>query len=122
MFARILKWAGKTSSLIILILGVIIVSIFIFLGELAEFLIEKYDEKWTGRRIEMGKMRINLFTGGVSIYDITLFEQNKQDTFTYVKHIYANLEWTHFIKGEYDIAEVSIKRPFVSVIQQGSSF
>lgn len=122
MFSKILKWAGKTSSIIILVVILIVVCIFLFLGPIAEFLIEKYDERYTGRNIEMSKMRINLFTGGVNIHDITIFEQARKDTFTHVKHIYTNLEWTHFFRGDYDVVEVSLYRPYVSVIQNGSSF
>ena len=91
-------------------------------GPIAELIKEKYDEKWTGRTIKIDKIRINLFTGGVNIYDVTVFEPVKADTFVHVNHFYANLEWTHFLKGEYDLLEVSVYRPYVSVIQNGYSF
>ncbi|HEX5167744.1 MAG TPA: DUF748 domain-containing protein [Cyclobacteriaceae bacterium] len=122
MLAKVLKWARKTSSIIIVVIGIFIISLFLFLGPLSEFIIEKYDEDWTGRQIEMDKMRVNLFTGGIHIYGLALFEPSKQDTFAYVGHIYSNLEWTHFLRGEYDILEVALFKPDVHIVQGGFTF
>lgn len=122
MISTILRWAGKTSSIVVLAIGLVLACVFLFLGPVAELVVEKYDEQWTGRRIEMDKMRINLFTGGVSINDLTVFEPVKTDTFVYVRDIYTNLEWTHFLEDEYDILEIFVSHPDFSIVQNGSTF
>jgi Domain of Unknown Function (DUF748) len=116
------NWITKTSSKILVGLFIVIALLLAFLGPIAEWVIEKYDEKYLGRRIEIEKIRVNPFTGSIWIHNINLFEPNKVDTFFSVKKIYTDLEISHFIGGNYDIVELGLDQPKVSIIQSNSTF
>ncbi|MFM9838157.1 MAG: DUF748 domain-containing protein [Cyclobacteriaceae bacterium] len=116
------NWIAKTSSKILLAVFVLVALLLALLGTIAEWTIEKYDEKWLGRRIELRKIQINPFTGSIWIHDLNLFEENKVDTFFHVKRIYTNLEIAHFISGDYDITELGLDQPKLAIIQSGDSF
>jgi len=117
-----LKWARRILlALLVVIFSLTIIAV-VFAGPIAKWVIERYDEDWTGRRIETQKVRINLFTGVVSIDGLTVFELARPDTFLHIGNTYANLELMRFINGDYDVAEIRLTKPIVSVEQNGSVF
>src|SRR5690606_41340398 len=76
-----LKWARKILLALFILVSLFVVILIIFAGRLAEWAVERYDEEWTGRSIEVDKIRINVFTGAVSIDGLTVFEPARRDTF-----------------------------------------
>lgn len=116
------NWIAKTSSKILLVVFIAATLLLVLLGTIAEWTIERYDEKWLGRKIEIEKIQINPFSGSVWVHGLTLFEANKVDTFFHVKQIYTNLEISHFIRGEYDLTELGLDQPQLSIIQSSTSF
>lgn len=117
-----MKWIRRILLSLLILVGSIGVIIVMFAGPLAKWAVERYDEEWTGRRIEVEKIRINLFTGTVSIDGLAAFEQARPDTFFHVANIFANMELTHFLHGDYDITEIRLTKPRIHVEQSGSSF
>lgn len=117
-----LKWARKILLALFILVSLFVVILIIFAGRLAEWAVERYDEEWTGRSIEVDKIRINVFTGAVSIDGLTVFEPARRDTFFHIANAYANLELTHFPGGDYDVTEVRLTKPRVTVEQDGNAF
>lgn len=122
MFSYILLWVRRVIGALFLTAFLTLLTIVLFLGYIAKAMIEKYDEEWTGRKIEVRKVRANIFRGTLSLYDLTVYEPSQVDTFFHVPHLFANLELTRFLSGNYDVTEIGLTAPFFSVIQQGSSF
>ena len=116
------NWITKTSSKIILSIVLLLVVIIILLGTIAKWTIERYDGTWLGREVRVDRIRINAFTGEINIYNLNLMEANKIDTFVHINHAYADVEITHLLKGDYDVAEVLIERPIVSIWQTKDAF
>ncbi len=101
------------SVLIILILAV---------SPLTRWYIEKHSEEWTGRKIAIEQLGLNLFTGSVTIQQLTIFEKGSKDVFFFMQEFYLNMEVWKAIRGEYEIVELTIKDPSVVIVQRGESF
>ncbi|MDV3307295.1 MAG: DUF748 domain-containing protein [Cyclobacteriaceae bacterium] len=117
-----LKWVRKILLALLILVASFVVIIVVFAGRIAEWTLERYDEEWTGRRIEVDKIRVNLFTGTVRIDGLTAFEYARPDTFFHIASAFANLELTHFLGGDYDVTEITVTKPRILVDQDGNSF
>lgn len=71
---KILKYTG-IGLLVVLVLFLIL------LPTLAKNYAIKNSKTLVGRQIDMGRLRLNYFTGTVKVYDFTMFEANGQDVF-----------------------------------------
>jgi hypothetical protein len=117
-----MKWVRRILLALLILVGSLLVIIVMFAGPLAKWAVKRYDEEWTGRRIEVEKIGINLFTGTVTIDDLAAFEHARPDTFFHITNAFANLELTHFLGGDYDITEIRLTKPRIHVEQDGNSF
>lgn len=108
-------------AILIVVASLALIAI-VFAGPITKWVLERYDEEWTGRRIQADKIRVNVFTGEVSIKELTTFEFARPDTFFHIGNTYADLELMQFISGDYDVAEIRLTRPRISIEQDGSSF
>ena len=59
-------------------LFIILLLLFIFISVIAKFLIEKYDEKYTGRQITLDWAYVNPLTGYIYLKNLKVYEQNNQ--------------------------------------------
>ena len=50
----------------------LVVLIIVFISPITKYLIEKYDEKYTGRQITLGLTYVNPFTGYIHCNDLNL--------------------------------------------------
>ena len=100
----------------------ILVIFLLVISPLAKWYIEKHSEEWTGRKITMEKVTLNLFNGSVSINQLKVFESGSEDVFFFTQEFYLNVELWKAIRGEYEIIEATIKDPSVVIVQQGELF
>jgi Domain of Unknown Function (DUF748) len=119
---KVKEFLKKGSVRILLGTLLILILVIALLGTIAKWTIEKYDGQWLGREIRVDKIRINAFTGEINIYNLNLMEANKVDTFVHINHAYADIEITHLISSNYDIAKILLERPIVSIWQTDSEF
>lgn len=110
----------------LLITGIVLVSlvivIFSTISYIAEYLIEKYDVKYTGREIEMDWMLINLFTGYVHIDDLAVYEYQSDSVFFKAGGISADLSYTKLFSKTYEITEVTLNKPWAKIVQNKREF
>ncbi|MFO7259255.1 MAG: DUF748 domain-containing protein [Bacteroidota bacterium] len=117
-----MKWVRRILLALLILVVAVVVVIVIFAGRIAEWAIERYDEEYTGRRIEVDRIGINVFKGTVAIDGLTVFEHARPDTFFHIPSTFANLELTHFLRGDYDITEIRLTKPRIIVDQDGNTF
>jgi Domain of Unknown Function (DUF748) len=115
---KIKRWIKILSASV----AVILVLFLLLLSPVAKWYIEKNSEEWTGRKIVMEKLGLNLFNGSVSIEQLRVFERDKTEVFFSMQDFYLNLELWKAINKQYEISEVTMRGPAVSVIQEGDSF
>lgn len=117
---------GKRWKRALWITGIVLVSIiavvFSCISYIAEYLIEKYDVKYTGREIEMDWMFINLFTGYVHIDDLKIYEYQNDTVFFKANGISADLSYTKLFSKTYEITEVTLNKPWARIVQNKREF
>jgi hypothetical protein len=115
----------KLKKTLLIIAGTIIaiiVLVIIFISPIAKYLVEKYDEKFTGRQITMDWAYVNPFTGYVHINDLKIYEYKSDSIFFSANGLSANLEMHKLLSKTYEITEVTLTKPKGLVIQNRKDF
>lgn len=94
----------------------------IFISPVAEYLIEKNSIAYTGRKIEMGNLRINLLNGSVSVSDMQIFEQDQNEIFISATSLKTRIKTLRAISGKYDLAYFTIENLYAIIQQNGNAF
>ena len=106
------------SGTIILLVSLVI----IFISPIAKYLIEKYDEKFTGRQITLDWAYVNPFTGYVHLNDLKVYEYKSDSVFFSFKGISANLEMHKLLSKKYEITELTLDHPTGIILQDKKDF
>ena len=75
--SKIKKTVLIGSGIIILVVIIVI----LFISPITKYLVEKYDEKYTGRKITMDWAYVNPFTGYVYFNNLKIYEYNSDSLF-----------------------------------------
>ncbi len=119
---KLIKKILKYFSYLLLFVVTILVVIIIFISPITEWLIEKYDKKYTGREINIGDLQLNPFKGTLAIYNLTLFEANDKDKFFTCSELSTKVNIFQAIKQKYNVEYFNLKTPYVVIKQTGSKF
>ncbi|MBK7668228.1 MAG: DUF748 domain-containing protein [Sphingobacteriaceae bacterium] len=92
----------------------------IFISPLTKFVVEKYDEKYTGRQIKMDWAYVNPFTGYVYLDNLKIYELNSDSVFFSAEGVSANLQMRKLLSKDYIIDELVFDKPFGTIIQDTS--
>jgi hypothetical protein len=114
-----LKKRLLTVSIILLSLILLLILI---ASPLTKYLIQKYDLKYTGREITVGRAYVNPLTGNISLNNMRIFEQNSDSVFFYVRKLGVDLSILKLISGTYQVSSVNIDQPEINVIQTDTLF
>ncbi len=112
----------RYSVLLLAIIGGIMLTLLIFISPVTEYIIEKNSREWTGRKIEMDRLGINLLNGKVGIKQLKFYEADDQGLFVTVGNIRINTDLLSFITGRNIIEDVLIENAVIQVLQNGESF
>jgi hypothetical protein len=118
-----LKLSKKLRRILIIIFGslaVLIIITLIFLSSITKYLIEKYSEEYTGRKIRMSNLHINAFNGVVRFDNLEIYEPKSNSVFVECHELYFNLAVFKLLAGKYDITELKIDHPVINIIQHGN--
>jgi hypothetical protein len=94
------------SSIILLFVVVII-----FISPIAKYLVEKYDEQYTGRQIKIGWAYVNPFTGYVYLGNVKIYEAASDSIFLTANSISANFSMLKMFRSVYEITELTLNKP-----------
>ena len=119
---RWLRVSLITLGVILLLVIALIAAVIIWLGPIAESIVERYDKEIIGRRIEMSNLEIKLFKGEISVDSVQLFEPNDSTHFASIDRFETSIELREVFKRHIDITRVGVVRPRASVVQRGSAF
>ncbi len=102
-----------TGALIVAVIFLVIV----FISPITKHLIEKYDEKYSGRKITMSWAYVNPFTGYVHFRDLKIYESKSDSIFFSAKGLSANFEMYKLLSKTYEISELVVDDPKGVIIQ-----
>ncbi len=113
---------GKISFWITGFIALLLVVLYFGISPVAKRVIEKNSVKWTGRKITMNDLRINLLTLDLSAEGLTVMEAAGDQPFFSAERLHTNLSFGKLIKGEYDLEPVELIGPQLVVEQNGDRF
>ncbi len=118
--------ARRRAKKILIITGVAIVSLIVILvlvaSPLAKYMVEKYDEKFTGRQIEVGWIYLNPLTGYMHISNLKVFEKNNDNIFFSAGGITVNVTLRKLLSKTYEISHFKLESPKARIVQDGDKF
>ena len=98
----------------------IVALMILFISPLTKYVVEKYDEEYLGRQIEMDLAYVNPFTGYVYFNDVTVYEANSDSVFFQAKSVSANFLVYKMWSNTYEITELKLTKPKAYFIQHDS--
>jgi len=119
MFLKVIR---RIAYLILIGLAAFIIAVLLLISPIAEYIIEKYSVEWTGRRIEMDYLRINLLNGVVKAGNLRVYEAASDEVFVGLGMLYVNSDLYSLFSGSNIIPELTLENPVVTVKQDGEKF
>lgn len=116
---------SKTKKAFLIIgisLAVIVIVIIACISPITEYLIEKYDKKYTGREINMDWAYVNPFTGYVYFNNLKINEYNSDTVFFSTKGLTINIGMIKLLSKHYEVSEFTLNKPRGIIIQGYKSF
>jgi hypothetical protein len=98
------------------------VIVLIFLSSIVKYLIEKHSEQYTGRKIVMDNLHINLLSGNIRADKLKIFEAKSSTVFFACERIEGTISTHKLFASKYDISDLVIDKPLVNIIQKGNQF
>lgn len=117
-----MKKSLKITVILSSILLGLVLMIIIFISPVSKYLIEKYSEAYTGRKIGMQELSINIFNGSITAKGFTVFEAKSTKPFFKTDLLNVNIAVYKLWVGKYDITSVELSSPYLQVIQKGDKF
>ncbi len=115
----------KLRKILLIIIGVILiisVVIILFISPITKYLIEKNDEKYTGRNITMDWAYVNPFTGYVHLNNLKINEFKSDSVFFSAKGISINFSLFKLFSKTYEISQLTLDQPRGFIIQNKNDF
>src|SRR5262245_35489615 len=101
---RLLSIAGFVLLCLLLV-------VFLFISSIVKNIVEKNSEAWTGRKITIGSLWINIFGGSVHAKDFRILEKNSDSTFFRLADFYGNISLNQLLSGRYVLENIRIAGP-----------
>jgi hypothetical protein len=93
--------------------------VIIFISPITKYMVEKYDVKFSGREITMKWAYVNPFTGYLHFEDLKIHEYKSDSLFLSAEGLTANFAIWKFLGKEYEIQELILDKPKVTIIMAG---
>ncbi|HEX7412504.1 MAG TPA: AsmA family protein, partial [Bacteroidia bacterium] len=107
----------KVLIIFICTIVIIVVAIILFISPIAKYLIEKYDEKYTGRQITLDRAYVNPFTGYVHLSNLKIYELKSDSVFFSAKGVSASISLFKLFSKTYEISNITLDQPHGTIIQ-----
>ena len=117
-----MKNLKKTLYIFISAIIIIAVVIIVFISPITKYLVEKYDEKYTGRKITLDWAYVNPFTGYIHFNDLKIYELKSDSIFLSADGLSGNFAMHKMLSKTYELTELSLTRPKGIIIQDKKDF
>ena len=104
----------------IIFLGALL--IILFISPISEYMVEKYDEKYTGRQIEMDWAIVNPFTGFIHLKNTKVYEYKSDSIFFSTEDLSLRLNIRKLFSSQYEITNIILEHPVAKIIQVKKEF
>jgi hypothetical protein len=90
---------------------------FLAISPLSKYLIEKYDERYTGREITLDWAYVNPFTGYVYLHNLKIFESKKDTLFFSAKGVSGDFSILSLLSNTIELSVLTVTQPHGIVIR-----
>lgn len=115
------RWVRVLLTLAV-ITTLFIALVIIFISPITRYLVEKYDVKYTGREITIGRAYVNPFTGHVHFSNVKFFEQKSDSIFFSVNGLDINISMFKLLSKTYEISTLTLDEPRIIFAQNNKRF
>jgi Domain of Unknown Function (DUF748) len=107
-----------------IIIGIIIfIALLLFAApRFARWYIVKKSPVLIGRKVTVGKIRLNYFTGTLRISELKLFEPDSRTVFLSFKQLQTRINFIPLFKNEISVKSFFLDDPYLQVLQNGEKF
>lgn len=116
---RILKKVLLILFTVIIIITVVTISL---ISPITKYLVEKYDEKYTGRQITLDWAYVNPFTGYIHFNKLKIHEYHSDSLFFSANGLSADIAMFKLLSKTYEISTLILDQPCGIVIKKDSVF
>ncbi|NVO18860.1 MAG: DUF748 domain-containing protein [Bacteroidetes bacterium] len=123
--SRLLK--SVIAITVILIASVLL--ILLLLSPISKYLIEKYSVKYTGRKVMVGWVYVNPFSGHIHLQNLSIYENKQLDSLKIEDTIFLKAAWVSadFSVGQLfsksiAITSITLDHPTGTIVQKGRTF
>ncbi len=117
-----MKKSVKITVILSSILLGLVLMIIIFISPISKYLIEKYSEAYTGRKIRMEELSINIFNGSITTKGLIVYEAKSKHPFFKADTFNLNIAVYKLWVDKYEITSVEFSNPYLQVVQKGNKF
>jgi hypothetical protein len=108
----------RKSLLVFVLSALILVTLIIaFISPLSKYLIQKYGEKYTGRKITLDWAYVNPFTGYVHLQNLKIHEYKSDSLFLAAKGLSVDFALFKFLRHTIEIENLTLDHPVIKVIR-----
>ena len=110
--------------LIILVSTLLIIAavVILFISPITKYLIEKYDEKYTGRQITMDWVYVNPFTGYFHFKNLKVYEYKSDSIFISLSGLSGSIAVHKLFSKTVEINNFTLDQPRIIVVQANRKF
>lgn len=115
----------KWHKVLLIVLGSLLLFFVILtlsIGPITKHYLEKHSKELCHRTMTMDKLRVNLFTGGVTIYDLKVLEEDDQTTFMSFNSLKMNVGLFPLFAKKLVLRNICLDNPNISVTQNDTVF
>lgn len=115
----------KAKKLLLIFGGIVILFValsILFISPLVKYLVERYDEKYTGRQITMDWAYVNPFTGFVHFNNLHVYEVKKDTLFFSAKNLSADFALIKLFSKTVEVTELILDHPQGLVVNTKKHF
>ena len=91
--------------------------VILFISPITKYVVEKYDEKWTGRKITMDWAYVNPFTGYIYFSNLKIHELESDSIMLSATGLSGNFAMHKILSGNYEIRELILDHPHWMIVQ-----
>lgn len=106
----------------IIFIAVALILIMAFISPIGKYLLEKYSIPLTGRKIKVGWVYLDPFTGYASLHGLKIYEYKSDSIFLSAKSLSARYSILKTINKTYEISSITLDEPNGVVIQDSNYF
>jgi len=122
LFSRITNRFLRITAVILSGILVLAFLVVLFISPIAKHLIEKYSEKYTGRKIEMSWLYLNPFTGRIHAYGLRIHEAKSNSNFITAGDCSFSISWLKLRSNTIDVSSITLEHVWMNIIENKSAF